>query len=169
MSIITQTEMQDMAARSLKPFKQDIVGTNTISISVGVEVPFVVNGLSRNFSEGPAYFTDRYDPVTNTMKAITEYGRPVYSADVGFRWTPDASNEGVALVRIYINDASPKLIKTYRLLYKGASTTPEVVNTDWYWGDDPGYDAKNDGIYFTIEFEHAGTITYPSLLFYNTQ
>lgn len=169
MSVITQTQFQDMQARQLTPFRQDVVGDNTINILANTETKIIVNGNARNDAQAPAYMTDRWDTVTSIMKATSEYDGPTYVGNVSFIWTPAASSEGEALIRVYINDAIPKLIGTYDKSYKGASAIPRNVVTTWYWGDDVGYDAKNDGIYFTVEFEHAGTLTSPGVNIYNTQ
>ena len=166
---VTQTQFERAVDRSSNPFKQDIVGSNSITISAGVEERFVIDGLGRNYSTGPSYMTDRYNTSTNVMTAVTEVDSPVYVATVGFVWTPSASAEGEMKIRVYINDTTPKLIGTYTKSYKGSDPIPKNIITTWYWGSDTGYDAKNDGAYFTIEFEHAGTITVPSLLIYNTQ
>lgn len=32
----------------------------------------------------------------------------------------------------------------------------------------PGFDAKNNGVYFTIEFENAGSLTNPYHVIYRT-
>lgn len=166
---ITQTQFEHMMARNLTPFRQDVIGDNSITISANTETDFAVNGNTRNVSSGPAYMTDRWNTSTSIMTAITEYDSPTYVGDLGFIWTPDASSEGVAKVRVYINDATPKLIRTYTFTYKGSTAFAKNIITTWYWGTETGYDAKNDGIYFTVEFEHAGTITSPSVVIYNTQ
>ena len=165
----TKTEVDDMLDRNLNPFRQDVVGTNTLTIVAGVSQRFIVNGLSRNSSQGPAYFTDRTDLSTGVMRATTEYDGPTYIASVGGIWTPSASSEGTAKVRVFINDTVPKLIRTFSVSYKGATAETFSVLVDWYWGTEAGYDAKNDGVYFEIEFEHNGTITTPSESIYNTQ
>jgi len=165
---ITQTQFEDMMARNLTPFRQDVVGDNSIEITADTEARYVVDGDTRNSSTGPAYFTDRWDTTNNKMTAITEYDGPTYVADLGFVWTPDSSNAGTMTIRVYIDDASPKLIRTYTMSYKGASVTVNTLAT-WYWGSETGYDAKNDGIYFTLEFEHDGDVTAPSVIIYNTQ
>ena len=169
MSVITQTQFQNMMDRQLNPFRQDVIGDDTINILAGQETKILVNGNTRNEAQGPAYMTDRWNTVTSIMTATTEYDSPVYVADVGFIWTPSASSEGRFLVRVYINDSTPKLIRTYRGDYKGASAIPRNILATWYWGTETGYDAKNDGVYFTVEFEHNGTITAPSVVIYNTQ
>lgn len=165
----TKTEVDCMIARMLTPFRQDVVGDNPIAISAGVETRLVINGAARNVSQAPPYMTDRYNTSTDVMTAISEYDGPTYAGDVGFVWTPDASSEGHAAIRVYINDASPKLIRTYEVGYKGASALPLNIGTSWYWGEEDGYDAKNDGVYWTVEFEHDGDLTSPSIVVYNTQ
>ena len=165
----TTEEVEHMIARCMTPFRQDVVGDNSISISANTETRYAVDGDARNEAQAPPYMTDRWDTSNNIMTAVTEHDGPVYVADVSFTWTPSASSEGIARIRVYVNDTTPKLIKTYPVHYKGEAAEPMSVLTAWYWGDEAGYDAKNDGIYFTVEFEHAGTITAPSLLIYNTQ
>ena len=165
----TKTQVDDMLDRCLNPFRQDVIGDDTINILVNSETKLLVNGNTRNAVQAPTYMTDRWNTTTSIMKAITEYDHPTYVADLGFVWTPSASSEGIAKVRVYINDAVPKLIRTYTQAYKGDSALPINTLVTWYWGEEAGYDAKNDGVYFTIEFEHAGTVTAPSAVIYNTQ
>lgn len=167
--IITQKQFEDMMSRCLTPFRQDVVGDNSISITANIEAPFLVDGDARNIAQAPDYFTDRWNTTTSVMTASTEYDGPTYVGNVSFIWTPAASSEGTAVVRLYINDTVPKLIGTYGFEYKGASAVPYNIVTTWYWGEEAGYDAKNDGIYYTIEFEHNGTITSPGVNIYNTQ
>lgn len=164
MPTVTQTQFQDMIDRNLNPFRQDVVGDNTIVVSAATEVLFLADGDARNVSQAPSYFTDRYDTATGIMKATTEYDAPTYVGEPNFTWTPSASSEGIALIRLYINDTVPKLIKTYPIHYKGDSAFPLSVLTEWYWGTSAGYDAKNDGVYWTVEFEHAGTISNPAMV-----
>ena len=166
---ITQTQAQDMLDRTLNPFRQDVIGDNSIAISAGTPTKFLINGASRNVVQAPTYMTDRWNTTTSIMTAVSEYDSPTYVGDLGFVWTPTASSEGICKVRVYINDATPKLIRTYQVNYKGSSAVPVNVVTTWYWGTETGYDAKNDGIYFEVEFEHAGTITSPSVVIYHTQ
>tara|TARA_Y100000310_G_scaffold303578_1_gene342052 strand:- start:726 stop:1262 length:537 start_codon:yes stop_codon:yes gene_type:complete len=178
MGQLTQTfeEVQDMMDRNMAPFRQDIVGSNTISIaSADTEYLYVNNGATRNAVSSPSYMTDRWDTTNNKMTAITEYDHPTYVGDIGFVWTPDASNEGTYFIRVYIDEsgtrnfATDPIIRTYTGAYKGASATPRNTITTWYWGDETGYDAKNNGVYYTIEFEHTGDVTAPSTVIYNTQ
>jgi len=165
----TFTQVQHMMDRMMTPFRQDVVGNNSISITADTEARLVINGLARNDVSGPAYMTDRWDTTNNKMTAISEYDHPTYVGDVGLNWVPAGSSAGTLTIRVYIDDASPKLIRTYTKSYKGASALPLNEITTWYWGADTGYDAKNDGIYFTLEFEHNGTVTNPSVVIYNTQ
>jgi hypothetical protein len=166
---ITQTQFNDMMDRNLNPFRQDVVGDDTINILADTPTKLLVNGNTRNDAKAPAYMTDRWNTTTSIMKATTEYDHPVYVGDIGFVWTPTVGSEGTFYVRVYINDATPKLIRTYEGSYKGDSAVPKNILATWYWGDDTGYDAKNDGVYFVLEFEHSGTVTAPSIVIYNTQ
>jgi len=165
----TKTQVDDMIARGLTPFKQSVIGDNSIAITANTEARFVCDGDTYNFADGPSYMTDRWDTTNSKMAAITEYDSPTYVADMNFIWTPSASNTGSFILRVYIDDDTPKLIRTYEGAYKGAGATPKGIIATWYWGTDTGYDAKNDGIYFTLEFEHNGTVTVPTLNLYNTQ
>jgi len=173
--VFTKTQVDDMMDRGLNPFRQDVVGSNTIAISAGVETLFVNNGLARNETSGPTYMVDRYDAVNNKMTAVSEYDSPTYVGDIGLVWTPTASAEGLAVVRVYIDTSGTQdfstdpEIRTYQLSYKGALALTRNIVATWYWGEEAGYDAKNDGVYFTLEFEHAGNVTNPSTVFYNTQ
>lgn len=171
----TKTQVDNMIDRGLNPFRQDVAGDNTIIISAGTETLFAIDGDARNVSAGPAYMTDRWDTASNKMTAVSEYDGPTYVGDLGFIWSPTAESTGVALVRVYIDTSGTRdfstdpLIRTYTISYKGDSPIPRNAVTTWYWGEETGYDAKNDGIYFTVEFEHAGTITSPSAVIYNIQ
>ena len=171
----TKTQVDNMIERSLTPFRQDVTGSNTISISAATETLFVNNGATRNAVSGPDYMTDRWDTTNNKMTASSEYDSPTYVGDIGLVWTPSASSEGVAIVRVYIDTSGTQdfstdpQIREYTFNYKGASAISRNIVATWYWGEETGYDAKNDGVYFTIEFEHAGSITSPSTVIYNTQ
>lgn len=165
----TKKQVDDMVDRCLHPFRQDVVGDNSITITADTEVLFAVNGNSRNETSGPTYMTDRWDTTNSKMTAASEYDGPTYVGDIGFVWTPGAESEGVGKIRAYIDDASPKLIRTYNFSYKGATADPFNIVATWYWGEEAGYDAKNDGVYFTIEFGHNGSVTSPSIVIYNTQ
>ena len=170
----TKTQVDDMMDRQLNPFRQDVTGDNVITIVQSTEALYIVDGDARNVATGPAYFTDRWSTANSKMAAISEYDGPTYVADIGFTWTPAAQSSGAFKLKVYIdnsgtrNFAADPLIRTY----SGAYTKTAQVNilATWYWGEEAGYDAKNDGVYFTVEFEdHAGSITNPSIVIYNTQ
>ena len=173
---LTTAEIQDMLNRNMTPFRQDVTGSNSISIAVAdTEYLFANNGATRNAVSSPAYMTDRWDTTNYKMTAVSEYDHPTYVGDIGFIWTPDASSEGHYHIRVYIDEsgtrnfATDPLIRTYTGTYKGAAAEPRNTIATWYWGDETGYDAKNNGVYFTVEFEHTGDITSPSTVIYNTQ
>jgi hypothetical protein len=175
----TFTEIQDMMNRQMMPFRQDLTGTNSIEITADTEVLWVNNGLGHENTSAPAYFTDRWDSVNNKMTAVTEYDHPTYVVDMGLLFTSDTPNSsGIVTMRIYIDESGTQdfstdpAIRTYRGDYKTGSSP----NTDqgsilgtWYWGEETGYDAKANGVYFTLEFEDTGDLTNPTTVIYNTQ
>lgn len=173
---ISQTQFQDMMTKNLTPFRQDAVGNNSIVMAIGTEALFVNNGLARNDKQGPSYLgTDGYDISTGIFAMPNEYDGPVYVANVNFKWTMISANAGKAIIREYINTSGTKnfstdpLIGTYELSYIGTTDIPRNEVITWYLGDAVGYDAKNDGTYFTIETEHAGTVSEPATVYYSTQ
>ena len=178
MGQLTQTfaEVQDMINRNMNPFRQDVVGSNSIEITGGTETLWINNGLGRNAVSAPSYMTDRWSTANSKMTAISEYDHPTYVADMGLTFTPDTPNsKGIATLRIYIDEsgtrnfATDPLIRTYQSDYDTSVTTSGNIITTWYWGDETGFDAKNNGIYFTITFDHTGDVTNPSTVIYNTQ
>jgi len=178
MGQLTQTfaEVQDMMDRQMTPFRQDIVGTNSIEITGGTETLWVNNGLARNAVSAPAYMTDRWSTSNSKMTAITEYDHPTYVSDTGLIFTPDTPNsKGLVTLRIYIDESGTRnfgtdpIIRTYQSDYDSGVTNNVGVISTWYWGEETGYDAKNNGVYFTVEFEHTGDVTSPSTIIYNTQ
>lgn len=176
---VTQTQFQDMIERQLTPFRQDLSGTNSIAITGGTETLWANNGLGHENTSAPAYMTDRWDAVNNTMMALTEYDHPTYVVDMGFLFTSDTPNTtGVAVIRIYIDESGTQdfgadpVIRTYRTDYVTGSapnTAQMSVLGTWYWGEELGFDAKMNGVYFTVTFEDSGDITGPTTVIYNTQ
>jgi hypothetical protein len=170
----TQKQVSDMLDRNFNPFRQDIVdGTHTSgspqTIVSGTPVRFSVDGAVRNSATGPAYMTNRWDTVNSKIAASTEYDGPTYVADLSWTFDPASASSGRATITVWIDDAIPKLIGTYTIAYKGPSAEQNGTVVTWYWGTDAGYDAKNDGVYFEIEFDDAGSLYDKSVVIYNTQ
>lgn len=171
---ITQTQFHDMMDRALHPFQQDLIdGTHTSgspqAITAGTPVRFSIDGATRNELQRPSYMTDSWDTSNNKISAASEYDGYEYVANLGWTFDPTTAASGIATVRVWIDDATPKEVGTYQVAYKGPDANKGRVVTTWYWGTETGYDAKNDGVYFTIEFDDNGSLYDKSLRIYNTQ
>lgn len=170
----TKTQVDNMIDRMLNPFKQDIADSNHTSgspqaITANTPVRLTIDALARNVVTAPSYMTDRWDAVNNKMTAATEVDSPVYVGDISFRFTPAAAAEGTVKLTLYIDDTVPKLIRTYTSSYKGPADEPLNILATWYWGSETGYDAKNDGIYFEVEFTTNGSLYEKGAVIYMTQ
>lgn len=170
----TKTQVDNMLDRNINPFRQDVVdGTHTAgspqSIVANTPVRFSIDGSVRNSVKGPDYFTDRWDTVNSKMTAVTEYDGPVYVADLSWVFNPSSASTGNVTVTVWIDDTVPKLIGTTTKSFKGPSASADGAVLTWYWGTEVGYDAKNDGIYFEIEFDDSGSLYDKSAVIYNTQ
>lgn len=169
--MFTQEEVEDILDGRLHSFIQDVAHNGTPQVlEDDTEARIVIDGdvANRNFVISPDYMTDRWDGVNNKMTFITEHNTPTYVADINVTFTPVGPSAGMATIRLWIDDpTTPKVIRTITRKYKG---TPESFNAllTWYLGSSDGYDAKNDGIYFTIETEHAGTLTEAGVVIYRT-
>lgn len=168
----TTAEIEKILDGRLNSFKQSVNGNNTIAISANTEVLFVNNGAVINNTTAPTYITSRWN-VTNSKIAIPEeLDAPTYVVDMASTFTPTSVNEGTAIMKIYIDESGTRdfttdpLIRTYHSRYKGTDLV-SVVGT-WFLGSGTGYDAKNNGIYFTMEFENAGTLSSPYHVIYRT-
>jgi hypothetical protein len=170
----TKTQVDNMLDRNLNPFRQDVVdGTHTVgspqAIVANTPVRFSVDGSVRNSAHGPTYFTDRWDTVNNKMTAVTEYDGPVYVADLAWTFDPSSASTGNVTITVWIDDTTPKKIGTVTKTFKGPSASADGAVLTWYWGDEAGFDAKNDGVYFEIEFDDSGSLYDKSIVIYNTQ
>lgn len=169
----TGATIRNILGKATNPFKQDIQdGTYTTSnryaLVAGVPRRFKLDGTLRNVIQNPAYMTNSYDGVTDTFKATTEMDSPFYGGDLSWKWDPTSANPCDIVIRIWINDAVPKLIKSY---HQTAVSTLETYNQPitWYWGTETGYDAKNDGIYFEIESSIGGEVYDMAASFFSVQ
>lgn len=170
----TKTQVDDMMDRNLNPFRQDVVdGAHTVgspqAIVANTPVRFSSDGAIRNDAKGPAYFTNRWDTVNNKMTASSEYDGPVYVADLSWTFDPSSAASGNVTITVWIDDATPKLIGTTTKSFKGPTASADGAVLTWYWGEETGYDAKNDGVYFELEFDEGGSLYDKSLVIYNTQ
>lgn len=169
----TTQQAEDALDAILNRFRQDIgdsahtVGSPQ-AIVAGTEYRVTNDTLGRNAVISPTYMTDRWDATNNKIAVPSEYDEPMYVLDFGFTFDPASASDGTATLRVYIDDATPKLIKTYRTPFKGPAAEQLNFIATWYFGTEAGYDAKNDGIYFTLEFDAAGDLYDKSMTIYRT-
>lgn len=119
--------------------------------------------LATNNTSAPTYITSRWNTTDNKISMPEELDSPVYVNDITLTFAPQSANTGKGLLRVYIDEsgtqdfANDPLIRAYQFDYKGV---PEPISeiTTWFFGSDIGFDAKNNGVYFTIESELAGNL-----------
>ena len=168
----TTAEVEKVLDGRYNSFRQDVVdGEHTSgdpqAISAGTPVRYTVDGATRNNTTAPTHITDRWDTTNNKITMATALDHPVYVAQFAFTFDPTVEAAGVVTLRTYIDDASPKLINTLSTDYKSVTAVEGILVT-WYFGEDAGYDAKNDGVYFEIEFSGAGDLYGKSITIYRT-
>lgn len=168
----TASEIERIIDGRYNNFKQALQGDNTIAISANTEVLFVNNGAISNEVTAPTYITSRWSTTNSKISFSEELDAPTYVVDIAPLFTPTAVNEGSATMRIYIDESGTRdfstdpLIRTYNSRYKGTDLV-SIVGT-WFLGAEVGFDAKNNGVYFTLEFENAGTLSLPYHVIYRT-
>lgn len=171
-SAFTGSQIDKVIDGRLNNFKQSVQGNNTIAISANTEVLFVNNGAIANEVTSPDYITSRWSVANSKIAFPEELDAPTYVVDMASLFTPTSVNEGSATMRIYIDESGTRdfltdpVIRTYNSRYKGTNLV-SVVGT-WFLGSSAGYDAKNNGVYFTIEFENEGTLSVPYHVIYRT-
>ena len=168
----TTAEVEQILDGRMNSFRQDIADSeHTVgspqAVSATTEYRITIDALTRNDVTAPTYITDRWDAVNDKIAFADELDAPTYVADMSLTFDPTVAAAGLATFRLYIDDASPKLIRTYVRDYKAVPETMNVLST-WYLGTSAGYDAKNDGIYFTVEFEAAGNLYDKGAVIYRT-
>ena len=154
-------------------FRQDIAdATHTVgspqAIAANTPYRLTIDAALRNDTNAPNYITSRWDATNNKIAFPEELDKPTYVGDISMIFDPTAAAAGKGILRAYIDDATtPKLIRNYSFNYKAV---PEIVNiiTTWYLGTDVGYDAKNDGVYFEVEFDQAGSLYSKGAVIYRT-
>lgn len=157
----------------IHPFRQDIQdGTHTVgspqTITASTEYRITIDGAVRNDKTGPTHITDEWDTSENKISFPTELNSPIYVGDLSFTFDPSTGGVGSGRLRVYIDDDTPKLIRTYPFTYYGPSAGRVNVVSTWYLGTTTGYDAKNDGVYFTVEFDDNGTLYNKAAVIYRT-
>jgi len=168
----TGSETEKILDSRLHSFIQDVHDTEHTSgspqsITADTPVMFTNNGGLPIRVVAPSHITSRWDATNNKIAFPEELNTPTYVAEVGFTFDPSIASEGLIFLRMYIDDDTPKLIKTYSAKYKSVAQ-PQTIIATWYLGEDTGYDAKNDGIYFELEFQSSGDLYDKTLIIYRT-
>jgi len=168
----TTEEINNLLDGRYNNFKESVIGDNTIAVTGESEFLFINNGLTEVKVTSPAYITSRWNKTLSKISMPEELDSPTYVIDISPYFTPSSGNEGGVTMRIYIDEsgtrdfATDPLIRTYNVRQKGSDLV-SIVGT-WFFGDDAGFDAKNNGVYFTLEFENSGTISVPFHVIYRT-
>lgn len=142
-------------------------------MAAGTEYKLTNNGGLSNEVTSPTYFTDRWDTTNFKISAITELDTPTFVNDVSFTFDPTIASPGLLTVRVYIDESGTQdfstdpLIRSYTADYKGTPEPISIVCT-WFFGESVGFDAKNNGVYFTIESENAGDLYDTFFAIYRT-
>lgn len=168
----TTAQVEKILDGRLYSFRQDLadsvhtVGSPQPILSL-TEYRITNDGLIRNDLVNPAYIVEDWDTVNNKFALPSEIDSPTYVVDMSFTFAPSVGSAGEMITRIYIDDTVPKLIKTARTNYTGTTAIDDVLMT-WYLGEEAGFDAKNDGVYFTIEFSASGSLYDKSMSIFRT-
>lgn len=169
----TGEQIKNVIDGRMNSFIQDIYdgvyhSGNKQAVSAGTEYRFEFDGVPRNSVTAPTYITSRWDLINNNFAVPEELDRPTYVANISLMFDPSVSATGSCTIRAYIDDATtPKLIGEYNYQYKAIVDDYNTVIT-WYLGEESGYDAKNDGVYFTYEFSGAGDVWDRKATIYRT-
>ena len=168
----TTSQVEAILDGRMNSFRQDISDSaHTVgspqTVLADTEYKITIDALTRNVVTAPAYITSRWDAVNSKVAFPEELDSPTYVCDLSFTFAPNVAAAGVGAVRVYIDDATPKLIREYTFGYKSDPMSVNMLLT-WYLGEETGYDAKNDGVYFAVEFDVAGTLYNKGAVIYRT-
>lgn len=153
-------------------FRETVYGTNSTTVTADTEFLFVNNGATSSEVTSPDYITSRWDTTNSKMAIPEEYDTPTYVFDMASTYTPSGANLGSVMLRVYVDESGTRdfstdpNIRTYTGIQKGTGLVSIIAT--WFFGDNVGYDAKNKGVYFTLEFENAGTLSSPYHTIYRT-
>lgn len=151
---------------------QDVVGDNyttssRLSMTAGVEYPFVCNGNVREFKNFPSHITNIWDKVNNKATFAEFEDTPEMVANVSFIIDPLVSAQGVVTVRVYVDETVALEFKSDNKVFKGSSEKITSLLT-FYTGSETGFDVKNKGVKFTVESSANAELFDPSIEIYRT-
>jgi len=164
----TGSEVQKVIDGRRNSFRQSINDSQYVlatprALTANTEYLLTNNAQLSNDVTSPAYITSRWDAVNNKMVTPEELDTPTYVNDLTFTFDPTVASAGKGKIRVYIDESGTRdfttdpQIRSYDFEYK---STPEPVSqvTTWFLGEATGFDAKNNGVYFTVEVEGDGDL-----------
>jgi len=161
----TTSELEKVIDGRYNNFRQVVSHGSSVAVDNTNEFVMPIDGTGASASVvAPTYITSRWDATNYKIAFPDEMDSPNYEAVISFTFDPDASSAGIGTLRAYIigdtvpTPATDNLISVHGFDYKGA---PEYAteSVSWFLGEGTGYDAKNKGVYFTLQFDKVGDVT----------
>jgi len=172
----TTAQIEQAIDGRINSFRQAIQDSHTsvdaIAISAGTEV-LITNDADISNETSPAYITSRWNATDSKIAMPEIHDHPTFINDISFTFDPTAASAGEITIRTYIDESGTRnfgtdpLIRTYTRKYK-AVAEPISLLAGWFFGSGTGYDAKNNGVYFTIEADGAGDLYGIYMSIYHT-
>ena len=165
---LTQSLVEKILDGRHNSFRQaiqdDHVAGDSIAVTSDTEMLLTNNGLGvAGSTTAPDYITDRWDATNSKIALPDELDSPTYVNDISFTFDPNTASAGTITLKLYVDEsgartfATDPLIRTYASSYKSLTEAVSMITT-WFLGDSTGYDAKNNGVYFTVEFSDSGIL-----------
>ena len=161
----TTAEVEKLLDGRYNNFRQIVSHSVSVAVDNTDEFVLPINGLGTFASVvSPDYITSRWDGTNYKFAIPEELDSPNYSAVVSFIFDPDVAAVGEGTLRAYIIGDTVPTPATDNIIYADGfdyKAAPEYVtrNISFFLGSDTGYDAKNKGVYFTIQLDKTGDLT----------
>lgn len=174
----TTAEIEKVLDGRYNTFRQAILdGQYTLAspraLLASTEVVLTNNAALTNSVTSPTYITSRWSTSNSKISMPEELDNPTYVNDLTFTFDPTSASAGEGTIRLYIDEsgtrnfATDPLIRSYPFDFKAAPEPVSVIST-WFFGEDVGFDAKNNGVYFTVEVSLAGDLYETFFSIYRT-
>lgn len=164
----TGKEINDVIDGRYNSFRQAI-GDSQYTVGSPLAVPANTETLLTNDAllssdvSAPSYITSRWDATNSKIAMPEELDAPTYVNDITLTFDPTVSAAGKGVIKLYIDESGTRdfstdpLIRSYDFEYKSVAEAVSIIST-WFFGDATGFDAKNNGVYFTIETDANGDL-----------
>lgn len=164
----TSAEVEKVLDGRYNSFRQAILDAtytsgSPLALSASTETLLTNDAAGFNVVTAPTYIASRWSVANSKLAVPDELDNPTYVNDLQFTFDPTVASAGTVTIRVYIDESGTRnfgtdpLIRTYSVDYKAIAEVVSVIST-WYMGDDVGFDAKNNGVYFTVEASGAGDL-----------